>query len=181
MDWLTTSVRPPYALLGPWWGVLVTLLLGFGGVMLVRLRYEHKFYLLRWRAFWLGDSIAIGLVYAFFAGRALRDYEASDWYTQRWVYFTLGLLGLALGIFILQEAQRTRFLTWEEVFAPSELWHTCISWPSFAVLIGGSLIPIWTSETSVWNKLGAMLGLALLIVLIGYDTFFNPERSLPGR
>lgn len=181
MDWLTTSVRPPYALLGPWWGVLVTLLLGFGGVMLVRLRYEHKFYLLRWRAFWLGDSIAIGLVYAFFAGRALRDYEASDWYTQRWVYLVLCLLGLTLGIYLLKEAERTRSLTAEDIFNPSELFHTMITWPALMVLVGSSLVPIWMDSTSRADQLGATLGLVLFLGTIGYDMFLNPERGNPGR
>lgn len=180
-SWLGTSVRPPYAILGPISGVLVTLLFGFGGVMLVRQFVEGHAYLLRWWSFRFGDSIAIGLIYAFFAGRALRDYEASGWYTQRWVYLVLIGVGLVAGGYILWEAVEIRSLSTKDVFNPSELFHTFITWPILFLLVGSSIVPIWASDTTLTNKLGVTLGLVLYIASVGYDTFFNPYRMDPGR
>jgi hypothetical protein len=162
--------------------MLVTLLFGFGGVMLVRMRFEHKIYLLRWRSFWLGDSIALGVIYALFATLALRKYEPSGhWYTARGIYILLGVIGLAVGIFLLREAERTRSLTPEEIFNPSELFHTLVTWPALFLLVGSSLIPIWASDARLLYKVGATLGLVLYFATVGYDMLLNPERGNPGR
>jgi hypothetical protein len=149
--------------------------------MLVRQFLEGKAYLLRWWSFRLGDSVAIGLIYAFFAGRALADYEASGWYTQRWVYLVLVLVGLVVGGYILWEAVEIRSLSTKDVFNPSELFHTFITWPILFLLVGSSIIPIWASDASLTDKLGATLGLILYLAAVGYDTFLNPHRMDSGR
>ncbi len=180
-SWLGTSVRPPYAVLGPIPGMIVTLLFGFVGVLLVRQFLEGEVYFLRWWSFRLGDSIAIGLFYAFFAGRALRDYEASGWYTQRWVYLALVVMGLVVGWYILWEAVDIRSLSTKDIFNPSELFHTFITWPALTLLVGSSIIPIWASDSRLLYKVGATLGLVLYFITVGYDMFLNPHRMDPGR
>ena len=93
----------------------------------------------------MGDSVAIGIIYASFASRALRDYEASGWYTQRWFYIALGAVGLNIGSLLLIQAAQARSLSPEDLKNPSELFHAIITWPVLTVLVGSSLIPIWTS------------------------------------
>lgn len=181
MDWLTTSVRPPYALMSPWMAIIVTQALGFLGVLCVRQFLEREVYLLRWWSFRLGDSVAIGLIYAFFASRALHGYEASGWYTTRLAYILLIGLGLGIGIFLLKDAITSRKLTYGDVFKPSELYHTFITWPGLFLLVGSSIVPIWTSDASLTNKLFATLGLVLYLAAVGYDMFLNPHRGDPGR
>lgn len=181
MDWLTTSVRPPYALMSPWMAIILTQAVGFLGVLCVRQFLEGQVYLLRWWSFRFGDSVAIGVIYAFFASLALRDYEASGWYTTRLAYILLVVIGLGVGIFLLKDAITTRKLTYEDVFNSSELYHTFVTWPGLFLLVGSALIPVWANDTRLLYKLGMTLGLVLYLAAVGYDMFLNPHRGDPGR
>jgi len=167
--------------MNPWVAILVTQALGFLGVIFVRQFLEGRVYLLRWWSFRLGDSVALGLIYAVFASLALRDYEASGVYTQRWVYIALILVGLAVGGYILWEAVEIRSLSPEDVFKPSELFHTFVTWPALTLLVIGSIVPVWMSDAPLIYKLGATAGFVGYFTTVGYDTFLNPHRMDAGR
>lgn len=183
MDFLTESYRPIYAQVLPWQAVLVILLVGFGGAMLVRLNVEKRRYLLRWKAFTFGMSIGLPF-YSYFASRGLQDYESSGgWYDKPLFHGILMLMGLGVGLYLLKDAQKNRFVTKEEARIASERFILYISYPSFFFFIGHSAIDFFfvADNVSGQDKFWALMGLLFYAAWLLYDMFLNPERKDRGR
>lgn len=185
MNWLTEPVNPLYGVMSPGFALLLTLLLGFGGVMLIRIFVERDFYLLRWWTFRVGDSIGFS-IYAYFTAKALQDYVPSGaWYTQRWFIesftFILALIGLAAAMYLLKDGMVKREITVQEANVASEKYHTWVTWPCLFALIGTSIVPVWTSEAPVGTKLAAYTGLVIYAITLGIDSSPLVDSSAPGR
>ena len=106
MDFLLETTAPFYSKVEPGVAVAVTLAASFAGIMLIRLVFEHDFYLLRWWSFRLGDSIGFPL-YAYFAAQALQDYKSDgSWYDTRWFVICLSALGMVIGLCLFLDLHR---------------------------------------------------------------------------
>lgn len=178
---MTDSLKPLYGEVSPWLAVVISLLLGFVGVMLIRIVVEQDFYLLRWKAFVIGDSIAFSL-YAFFASRGLQDYYPKGrWYDQRWLVLALMVLGVLIGIYLLRDAMQNRQVSLEEATLPSELFHTFITYPALmALIVRSAIILFFVSDASRVDKLGAAAGLLIYGGAFLYDSSPLQDRG-PGR
>ncbi len=178
---MTDSLKPLYGEVNPFLAVMISLLFGFAGVMLMRIVVEQDFYLLRWKAFVIGDSIAFSL-FAFFASRGLQRYTPQGrWYDQRWFILVLMLLGVLIGIYLLRDAMQTRQVSWEEVKKPSELFHTFITYPALMALIARSaIILFFVSDAPRVDKIGAAAGLLIYAAALAYDMSPLQDHG-PGR